>query len=206
MIRFAFPHRRNRPALAAAAVFSAIAVTGCGVTIDASRSGAEQPSATDEGPVTVTSIVERPADGAGNRPEPTRHPQATRANENAGDTGMRGSDNPMGFATSVPTSSGTVRASSPSCDSRGILILESVLVHPGDDARSAIGAALDRNPGSEFTVPGACPSLRSRVDGADVYAVYVDYGNDTGALCSAAARTGGNARVLSDRAEYVSPC
>lgn len=88
----------------------------------------------------------------------------------------------MGFATSAPTSSGTVRASSPACDSRGILIVESVIVHPGDDARRTIGAALDRNPGAEFTTPGACPSLRAHVDGGDVYAVYVDYGRDTGSV------------------------
>ena len=109
----------------------------------------------------------------------------------------------MGFATSATTSTGAVRASSPACDSRGILIVESVIVHAGDDARRTIGAALDRNPGAEFTTPGACPSLRAHVDGGDVYAVY---GRDTGSGCGAAASTGGNARVLSNRNEYLSPC
>ena len=93
----------------------------------------------------------------------------------------------MGFATSATTSTGAVRASSPACDSRGILIVESVIVHAGDDARRTIGAALDRNPGAEFTTPGVCPSLHAHVDGCDVYAVYVDFGRDTSSLCSAAA-------------------
>lgn len=111
-----------------------------------------------------------------------------------------------GYITSVPTSSGVVRASTPACDSRGILILESVVVQPGVDAGEAIAKALAKYPGSEFTTPGACPSLRAQLNGADIYAVYFDYGKDSDRLCSAATNTGGNARVLSNRHEYVSPC
>lgn len=111
-----------------------------------------------------------------------------------------------GYITGVSTGSGTVRASSPSCDSRGILIVESVVVQSGVSTEKAIANALAKYPGSEFTTPGACPSLRAQLDGADIYAVYVDYGNDTSGLCSAAASTSGNARVLSNRNEYVSPC
>lgn len=111
-----------------------------------------------------------------------------------------------GYITSVSTSPGVVRASTPACDSRGILILESVVVQPGADAEEAIATSLAKHPGSEFTIPGACPSLRAQLNGADIYAVYFDYGKDFGRLCSAATNTGGNARVLSNRHEYVSPC
>lgn len=111
-----------------------------------------------------------------------------------------------GYITSVSTDSGVVRASTPACDSRGILILESVVVQPGVDAEGAIATSLAKHPGSEFTIPGACPSLRAQLNGADIYAVYFDYGKDLGRLCSAATNTGGNARVLSNRHEYVSPC
>ena len=111
-----------------------------------------------------------------------------------------------GYITSVSTSSGVVRASTPACDSRGILILESVVVQPGVDTGEAIAKALEKYPGSEFTTPGACPSLRAQLNGADIYAVYFDYGKDFDRLCSAAANTGGNARVLSNHCEYVSPC
>ncbi len=111
-----------------------------------------------------------------------------------------------GYITSVSTSSGVVRASTPACDSRGILILESVVVQPGVDTGETIAKALAKYPGSEFTIPGACPSLRAQLNGADIYAVYFDYGKDFDRLCSAAANAGGNARVLSNRHEYVSPC
>ena len=111
-----------------------------------------------------------------------------------------------GYITSVSTDSGVARASTPACDSRGILILESVVVQPGVDAEEAIATSLANHPGSEFTTPGTCPSLRAQLNGADIYAVYFDYGKDFGRLCSAATNTGGNARVLSNRHEYVSPC
>lgn len=111
-----------------------------------------------------------------------------------------------GYITSVPTSSGVVRASTPACDSRGILILASVVAQPGVDTGEAIANALAKYPGSEFTTPSACPSLRAQLNGADIYAVYFDYGKDFDRLCSAATNTGGNARVLSNRHEYVSPC
>ena len=126
--------------------------------------------------------------------------------ESSGSSDSSGSSNSSGYVTSVSTGSGTVRASSPACDSRGILILESVVVQSGVDTEGAIADALATYPGSEFTTPGACPSLRAQLNGADIYAVYVDYGSDTSGLCSAAASTGGNARILSNRNEYVSPC
>ena len=79
-------------------------------------------------------------------------------------------------------------------------------MQPGVDTGEAIATSLAKHPGSEFTIPGACPSLRAQLNGADIYAVYFDYGKDFDRLCSAAANAGGNARVLSNRHEYVSPC
>ena len=58
----------------------------------------------------------------------------------------------------------------------------------------------------EYTYPGQCPSLRKQVDGNDIYPIYVDFGQDTEALCRAKAQFGGNARVLSQREEYLDPC
>lgn len=117
-----------------------------------------------------------------------------------------GSGGGSGFVTEVDSGGRTVTASAPSCDGRGILILESVVEEPGVDTADAIAAALERYPGSAFTTPGHCPSLRASLDGADVYPVYVDHGGDTSALCADKAARGGNARVLSDRNEYVDPC
>ncbi|NMF08640.1 hypothetical protein [Corynebacterium xerosis] len=214
----------DRSRRAAVGVLAAVTLvlTGCGQAEDARQRILDAVAGEGEEPVTVTTVISHVESNSGDvdagtraRPHPTvtsepaRTPRATPVDDRADgrtDDDAGGSANPMGFATSAPTSSGTVRASSPACDSRGILIVESVIVHPGDDARRTIGAALDRNPGAEFTTPGACPSLRAHVDGGDVYAVYVDYGRDTGSLCGAAASTGGNARVLSSRNEYLSPC
>lgn len=136
--------------------------------------------------------------------------EGTVISDSDGNSGSGSSDSSdsgsSGYITSVSTDSGVVRASTPACDSRGILILESVVVQPGVDAEGAIATSLAKHPGSEFTIPGACPSLRAQLKGADIYAVYFDYGKDLGRLCSAATNTGGNARVLSNRHEYVSPC
>ena len=58
----------------------------------------------------------------------------------------------------------------------------------------------------QYTFPGQCPSLRAQVNGNDIYPVYLDFGHDTEALCRARANYGGDARVLSNRAELTSPC
>lgn len=151
-----------------------------------------------DGPVLAPNVAEAPGPTRGNSPQ----------REAGGDAGAgnRSSESGSGIIREVSAGGRTVRASAPACDSRGIRIMESVVVQPGVDTRRAIADALAAYPGSEFTVPGQCPSLRARIDGADVYAVYIDYGHDTSALCSAVASGGGNARVLSNRDEYVSPC
>lgn len=110
-----------------------------------------------------------------------------------------------GLVGGVRTSSGRlVTASVPSCDGRGILILDSFVETA--QPQQGIADLLDSNPGAEFATPGQCPSLRASLDGARVYPIYVDYGHDTTALCQAKASRGGNARVLSNAAEFVDPC
>lgn len=107
---------------------------------------------------------------------------------------------------SVRTARGIQRNSSPACDGRNILIVDSVVVYPGEDARNKIGDALDSNPDASFMLPGHCSSLRANVDGADVYAIYLDYGADRSAMCSAASTRGGNPRTLNTSGDFTSPC
>lgn len=102
-------------------------------------------------------------------------------------------------------------ASQPACDGRGILIVDSIVDYGDrDDTQRRIAfEALTADPSGktrEYTFPGQCPSLRKQLDGHDIYPVYLDYGSDTDALCRAKANYGGNARVLSNREEYVDPC
>ena len=102
-------------------------------------------------------------------------------------------------------------ASYPACDGRTILILDSV-IDQGNDGGAMNDIArqvLIQHPSGQpvrFTVPGQCPSLRAQVDGNNVYPIYIDYGTNTSAACQAKVTYGGNARVLSNRAEFVDPC
>lgn len=131
----------------------------------------------------------------------------------AASTGASGSGttgHPMapfpGALTSVPVAGGAEEVSSLPCDSRYVLITASILDNTPDPA-GQISAALAMSPGdSMFLMPGACPSLRGFYQGGNVYPVLIDYGFDAAAVCEAARRGGGNARILSDRFEYLSPC
>lgn len=107
--------------------------------------------------------------------------------------------------------SGAKYASEPACDGRGILIVDSVVDYGDrdDTLRRIAFEALAADPtgrSREYTYPGQCPSLRKQVDGNDIYPVYLDFGQDTDALCRAKATYGGNARVLSNREEFLDPC
>lgn len=124
---------------------------------------------------------------------------------------VRSTDQPRGYmgatglVSGVRTSSGRlVTASSPPCDGRGILILDSFVETP--QPQQGIAALLDRHPGAEFATPGQCPSLRGELNGARVYPIYIDHGNDTAALCRDKASRGGNARILTTSADYTDPC
>lgn len=102
-------------------------------------------------------------------------------------------------------------ASYPACDGRSILILDSVIDY-GNSGQAADAVALEvlaQHPSGravEFTVSGQCPSLRAQLDGDNIYPIYLDFGSDASAMCSAKAAYGGNGRVLSNRDEYVDPC
>lgn len=103
----------------------------------------------------------------------------------------------------------TRQISAPSCDGRGILILDSV-IDEGDvghtHSQIAFGVAYLGDGNAEFTYPGQCASLRKQVDGKNIYPIYMDFGHDTDALCAAKANYGGNARLLNNSGEYVDPC
>lgn len=108
--------------------------------------------------------------------------------------------------TSVPLAGSVQDVSSLPCDGRYVLITASILDNTPDPAEQ-IASALAMAPGdSMFLMPGACPSLRGFYQGGNVYPVLIDYGFDAAAVCEAAQRGGGNARILSDRFEYLSPC
>lgn len=110
-----------------------------------------------------------------------------------------------GLVSGVRTSSGRlVTASTPPCDGRGILILDSYVETP--QPQQGIAAVLDLHPGAEFATPGQCPSLRGAVNGARVYPIYIDHGHDTAALCRDKTTRGGNARLLTTSADYTDPC
>lgn len=110
-------------------------------------------------------------------------------------------------ADPAPPRAGTTSGPSDgtTCDGRGVLIVNSVMSN-SPSFRQEIDTALAEHPGSKVLGPGTCPSLRAHADGADVYAVVVDYGDDLPGLCAAAVAGGGNARLLNDDTSYSSPC
>lgn len=108
----------------------------------------------------------------------------------------------------APAPSPTSNLTNVSCGGgRYVLIVESVLAYDGQDPKPLVDAGLARHPGALATSPGACPSLRGRYDGADVYPIYKDYGSDRAGVCAAQARGEGNARELKSSVDnYASPC
>jgi hypothetical protein len=108
-------------------------------------------------------------------------------------------------APAAEPASGSGRSGGTTCDGRGVLIVNSVF-SDSHIFQQEIDTALAEHPGSKVLGPGTCPSLRAHKDGADVYAVVVDYGDDLPGLCSAAAAGRGNARLLNDDTSYNSPC
>ncbi len=117
------------------------------------------------------------------------------------DTSESGKTDVSQYITQVGLGEAGMNASFPDCDGRLILILDSVVDDPslGDTQdRLAQAALLDKPFGKEFTVPGQCASLRKQVDGHDIYPVYLDFGKDKSAACSAKSRYGGNVRPLID--------
>lgn len=101
--------------------------------------------------------------------------------------------------------------STPACDGRNILILDSIIDYGdrGDTIGRIADVVMVADPTGKtrhFMAPGHCPSLRAQLDGNDIYPVYLDFGSDVDGMCAAKASQGGNGRVLSNRNEYVDPC
>lgn len=94
----------------------------------------------------------------------------------------------------------------PQCDGRYVVIVDSVSVYPGENPRDAVYRSLDAHPGAQSALPGFCDSLRASYDGATVYPIYVDFGNNRASACAAQARGAGYARKLQQVADYSSPC
>lgn len=92
------------------------------------------------------------------------------------------------------------------CDGHGVLIVDSVVAGSSEEALPQLERSVAAYPGAEYYNPGICPSVRGEVAEGKVYPVAIDYGFDTDALCSAASRLGGNPRIMSNRAEFLSPC
>lgn len=91
------------------------------------------------------------------------------------------------------------------CDGRYILIAESVLISSGEPY-SETSRVQDKYPGSKILYGGACSSLRSQVEGKDVYAIYFDAGHSVEKVCELKAQYGGNARSLNNDADFSDPC
>lgn len=97
--------------------------------------------------------------------------------------------------------------SAPACDGRWILIYESVYGQ-GDATPQELSRALGAYPQAQYALPGACPSMRARVDGQDIYPVYRDFGSDVSALCAAWVAGGrvANPRSLNTAGDFSQPC
>lgn len=92
------------------------------------------------------------------------------------------------------------------CDGSYILIVDSVLVPYVELRTPYVDQALAQHPGAK-SMPGlACNSLRSEVDGKEVFAIYYDAGHSVDEVCKLKARYGGNARSLNNDADFSDPC
>ncbi|EPD68703.1 hypothetical protein HMPREF1219_01889 [Corynebacterium pyruviciproducens ATCC BAA-1742] len=92
------------------------------------------------------------------------------------------------------------------CDGRWILIVESVLVGPGEAAPLVIGDAIDRWPGAYSTPGSACSSMRPKYEGKEVWAIYYDAGHSVDEVCALKAKYGGNARSMNNVGDFSDPC
>lgn len=92
------------------------------------------------------------------------------------------------------------------CDGSYILIVDSVLVPHDELITPYVDQALAQHPGAK-SMPGlACNSLRSEVDGKEVFAIYYDAGHSVDKVCELKAKYGGNARSLNNDADFSDPC
>lgn len=96
---------------------------------------------------------------------------------------------------------------SPVCDGRWVLIVDSLLIPPGQSPQSEIDRVQAYYSGAKVMPGSTCSSLRDVVDGKQVYAVYYEAGHSVDAVCTLKARHGGgNARSLNNDADFTDPC
>lgn len=207
----------KRGVFVAAAALVAATVAGCGTEGDELAEQAE-PVFTS---VTQAASSEAEASGAATQGKKT----ATKAEETTSAKEPSTSAGPGPSSSTAPnTGLNTGRyidaagrgewveeVSTPACDGRNILILDSIIDYGDrDDTINRIAdLVMFADPSGKprrFMAPGHCPSLRGQVDGNDIYPVYLDFGSDVDGMCAAKASQGGNGRVLSNRNEYVDPC
>lgn len=211
--------------IAAAALATAATVAGCGTEGDELAEQA-QPVFT---PVTQAASAE--AEASATEPSATESSAtqakkpATKAEETTSVKESSTSASPILSSSTAPnTGLNTGRyidaagrgewveeVSTPACDGRNILILDSIIDYGdrGDTINRIADLVMFADPSGKprrFMAPGHCPSLRAQLDGNDIYPVYLDFGSDVDGMCAAKAAQGGNGRVLSNRNEYVDPC
>lgn len=188
---------------AAAALACAVALAACG------RADIEEPS------VRATPIPSSPSStssaSSASSASSESSPSTQTVTETVSETASAAAAQADGVITVAGLGEASKDAEYPACDGRAILILDSVVDEGnGGAAMPAIARqVLMAHPSGkpvQFTVPGACPSLRAQLDGQNIYPVYLDYGPDVDAMCRAKATYGGNGRILSNAAEYVDPC
>lgn len=92
------------------------------------------------------------------------------------------------------------------CDGRYILIAESVIIPPGTNPAPETNRVHQKYPGSRLLKGDKCSSLRGKVDGGEVYAIYFDAGHDVNEVCRLKSQYGGNARSLNNNADFTDPC
>lgn len=186
-----------RFAEAAAALACAVALAACG------------PADIEEPSVRATPIPSSPSSVSSVSSESS--PSTQTVTETVSETASAAAAQADGVITVAGLGETSKDAEYPACDGHAILILDSVVDEGNggaampDIARQVLMAHPSGKP-VQFTVPGACPSLRAQLDGQNIYPVYLDYGADVDAMCRAKATYGGNGRILSNAAEYVDPC
>lgn len=96
---------------------------------------------------------------------------------------------------------------SPVCDGRWVLIVDSLLIPPGQSPQPEIDRVQAYYSGAKVMPGSTCSSLRDVVDGKQVYAVYYEAGHSVDEVCTLKARHGGgNARSLNNDADFTDPC
>lgn len=196
----------KRGASVVAAVLAAAAVAGCGAEGDGQEELAEP----------VFTSVTQSASAEAEEATPAKKTSAKESSTSASPSPSSSTAPNTGLNTgryidAAGRGEWVKEVSTPACDGRNILILDSIIDY--GDREDTIGRIADvvmvADPTGKtrhFMTPGHCPSLRAQLDGNDIYPVYLDFGSDVDGMCAAKAAQGGNGRVLSNRNEYVDPC